>query len=273
MLAQAMPTGGAGSTVAARVPPLSYPPPRASRKPNTGVAVPRRTTALTALTCLVTSLTLRAAPAAAQIIRVPRSGEPAVWGSIGVALFQTQSIIDGRTNSVWYLDGSSAAQYRGSIEKGIGNQSTIGITGTYARVPFEYRVRSDDEPVPSPENSCARCDARVDVSSLALSFHAGGGLGLHQVIEAQAGVTRFTGLRADDGRKLAPLSGDTDLSFALGYGFGYALSPRLQIALVQDFGFVLHQRDGLRGGDRSTIQQRTTRLGVRYGLVGRRPGV
>jgi hypothetical protein len=248
-------------------PPLSYPPSRASRKPITGVAVSRRTTAFAILTCLA----LLAAPAGAQIIRVPRSSDPVVWTSVGVALLQTQSVVDGRTNSVWDLDGSSAAQYRASIEMPIANQSTIGITGTYARMPFEYRLRSTDAPV--PDESCTRCDAHLDVSSIALAFHAGGGLGLHQVIEAQAGVTRYSNLRADDGRTLAPTSGDTDLSFAFGYGVGYAVSPRFQITLVQDFGFALHQRDGLGGGERSTVQQRMTRLGVRYGLGSKRPGI
>jgi len=229
--------------------------------------VPRRTTAFAILTCLA----VLAGPAGAQIIRVPQRSDPLVWTSAGVALFQTQSVVDGRTNGVWDLDGSSAAQYRASIEMPIANQSTIGIVGTYARVPFEYRLRSAD--APPAEGACARCDAHLDVTSVALAFHAGGGLGLHQVIEAQAGVTRYSNLRADGGGALPPTSGDTDLSFAFGYGFGYAVSPRFQITLVQDFGFALHQRDGLGGGERSTVQQRMTRLGVRYGLGSRRPGV
>jgi hypothetical protein len=267
------PSRGGGSAVASTVPPLSYPPPRASRKPITGVAVSRRTTAFAVLTCLSTCLPVLAEPAGAQIIKVRRSGVPVAWTSAGVSLFQSQTVVDGRTNSIWVLEESSAAQYRASIEMPIANQSTIGIVGAYARMPFEYRLRSADEPVPSPANSCTRCDAHLDVSSIALAFHAGGGLGLHQVIDAQAGVTRFHNLRADDGRALAPTSGDTDLSFAFGYGVGYATSARFQITLVQDFGFAFHQRDGLSGGERSTIQQRMTRLSVRYGLGSRKPSV
>jgi len=217
-------------------------------------------------------LSLLAAPAGAQIITLPRSGEPVVWASAGIGLFQTAGVVDGRTNSVWDI-GTSTAQYRASIETGIGNQSSVGLTGTFASVPFEYRRRSAEAPVPAPENSCDRCDARLDVSSLALSFHAGGGPGLHQVIEAQAGVTRFANFRADDGRELAPLSGDRDLSFAFGYGFGYSVGPRFQISVVQDFGFVFHQREGLPANQGGTVQQRTTRLNVRYGVGSRKPGV
>jgi hypothetical protein len=211
-----------------------------------------------------------AAPAGAQIIKVPRAAEPAVWTSLGVALFQTQGVNDGRTRSAWDLGGSSAAQYRGSLEWATRNQSSIGLVGTFARVPFRYLHRSANEPPPVP---CDRCDAHVDISSLGLQFHIGGGPGLHQVIQVQGGVTRYSNFRADeDGQRLAPES-DQDLSFTLGYGFGYSVSPRFQISVVQDFGFVLHQREGLSGNERSTIQQRTTRLNVRYGLFRQKPKV
>ena len=224
-----------------------------------------------ALVTLVAALALpsAAAPAGAQIIRVPRSAEPAVWTSLGIALFQTQGLTDGRTNAVWDLGRSSAVQYRGSIEWAIRNQSSIGIVGTYARLPFRYFHRSTTEQPPVP---CDGCDAHVDVTSLALQFHAGGGPGLHQVLQAQGGITRYSNLRADDGPRLAPRA-DQDLSFALGYGFGYSISPRFQISIVQEFGAALHQREGLAGNEGSTIQQRSTRLTVRYGLFRQKPKV
>jgi hypothetical protein len=232
-----------------------------------GAAAPLARLALGALGALL--VIACAAPADAQIIRVPRVAEPAVWTSLGVALFQTQGVTDGRTNSAWDLGRSSAAQYRGSLEWAIRNQASIGLVGTFARVPFRYYHRSPTEPPPVP---CDRCDAHVDISSLGLQFHVGGGLGLHQVIQAQAGITRYSNLRADNGLRLAPRS-DQDLSVAVGYGFGYSVSPRFQISIVQDFGFVLHQREGLNGDEGSTIQQRTTRLNVRYGLFRQKPKV
>ena len=277
---------GPGSAVAGPVPPLSYPPPSATRKPNTGVAVPRvvpraaapsapaafesiRRSSRAHLTLGALLVIACAAPAGAQIIKVPRAAEPAVWTSLGIALFQTQGVDDGRTRSAWDMARSSAAQYRGSLEWAIRNQASIGLVGTFARVPFRYLHRSDEEPPPVP---CPRCDAHLDISSLGLQFHVGGGLGLHQVIQAQAGITRYSNLRADNGLRLAPRS-DQDLSFAVGYGFGYSVSPRFQISIVQDFGFVLHQREGLSGNEGSTIQQRTTRLNVRYGLFRQKPKV
>jgi hypothetical protein len=223
------------------------------------------------VTCITLALLCAAAPARAQIIKLPRSAEPRVWTTLGASLYQMGGVVDGRTESVWDLGRSSALQYRGALEWGIRNQTSVGLTGTYARLPFRYYRRSADAPV---ETSCDGCDAHVDISSLALSFHVGGGTGLHQVLEGQAGITRFANFRADDDdRDLAPLGGDRDLSFAFGYGFGYGVSERLQITLVQDFGVLFHQRTGLAGNEGSTIQQRVTRLSVRYGLFRQRPGV
>ena len=239
--------------------------PQANRGP--AVVIARVTCVTIALLC---ALAAAAAPARAQIIRLPRNAEPRVWTSAGVSLYQMGGVVDGRTQSVWDLGRSSAVQFRGSLEWGIRNQSSVGLTGTHARLPFRYFGLPPDA---GNAATCDQCDAHVDVSSLALSFHAGGGAGLHQVIEAQAGVTRFANFRADDGRALAPLGGDRDLSFAFGYGVGYGFGPRVQVTLVQDFGMVMHQRTGLAGNEGSTIQQRMTRLGVRYGLFRRRPGV
>jgi hypothetical protein len=212
---------------------------------------------------------LAPARAGAQIIKVPSQGEPAVWTSLSVALFQTGDVIDGRSRSVWDLSRSSAAQYWGTVEWAIRNQSSVGLAAGWARVPFRYFHRSAAEPPPVP---CDGCDAHVDIGSLALLFHAGGGSGFHQVIEAQAGVTRYSNLRSDDGARLAPRS-DQDFSFTIGYGFGYSLSNRLQVSLVQDFGWTLHQQDGLANNESRTAQQRSTRLGVRYGLLRQKPKV
>ena len=222
------------------------------------------------VTCLTLALLCVAAPVRAQIIRVPRSAEPRVWTSLGASFYQMDGIVDGSSDSVWDLEVNSGIQYRGAIEWGIRNQTSLGVTGTYVSLPFRYYARSAETP---PETSCNGCGADVNISSLVLSLHVGGGPGLHQVIEAQAGVTRFADFRADDGRELAPLDGDSDASLAVGYGIGYSFSNRLQVTVVQDFGVLFHQRTGLSSGEGSTIQQRVTRLGLRYGLFRQRPGV
>jgi hypothetical protein len=196
-----------------------------------------------------------------QVMRLPGSGEPAYWTSLSAGLFQTQAVLDGRTQTVW--DFGQGVQYRASIEQAIGNQSSIGVTGTYARLPLTF---TELAPATDVSSCGGGCDAHADVTSLTGSFHAGGGQGFHQVIDLAVGVTRFAHFRADDtDRRLGP-DGDTDFSFMVGYGFGYSLSPRTQIVLVQEYGSAFHQGDGLRGSDRRMNQQYTTRLGARFGI-------
>ena len=68
--------------------------------------------------------------------------------------------------------------------------------------------------------------------------------------------------------KLGPASTDKDFTFALGYGFGYAFSPRFGIDLVQDVTTVWHQKDGLAAGDDSSTRIQGTRVVGRLGLGG-----
>ena len=192
-----------------------------------------------------------------QILGVPQNGgEPAFWGSVSIGLLQLGTVDDGETQSSW--DFGTGAQYRAALEWGIGRQSSIGVTATHARMPLSYFSTS--------EPTCTRCNAHADVQSANASFHAGGGAGFHQIVEIQAGFTRFGNFRTDQGDAELPPSADTDFSFGLGYGFGYGFSERMQVMFVQDYTTSLHQRDGLPGGSRSTTQHLITRLGLRYGI-------
>jgi hypothetical protein len=65
---------------------------------------------------------------------------------------------------------------------------------------------------------------------------------------------------------------NADLSFDIGYGIGYTLSPRAQASLVQEFGFIVHPGNG-SGSSSSTVQNRVMRLGIRFGLGTKRAGV
>jgi hypothetical protein len=94
-------------------------------------------------------------------------------------------------------------------------------------------------------------------------------VGLHQVIEVSAGVVEFRNFRPrDTDDSLGPPDGDRDFTFALGYGFGFGFSTRAQIALVQDFGYTFHQRDGLPASSSRTTMNRSTRIGLRIGFGG-----
>lgn len=207
----------------------------------------------------------------AQIIRPPRGGAPIAWASFSTGLFQAQNVLDGRTDTAWRLDQSSGLAFRGSLEYGMRGGASFGVVGGFVRMPFEYFSGLESAGGPVPE--CQPCDAHVDIMSLGGLFHIGGGDGLHQVIEVSAGVTHYRNFSNDEsgGSDLVPES-DTDLSFAIGYGFGYSLNQRLAFTLVQDYGIVLHQGEDLPNNASRTASQRVTRLGVRMAMGSRRGG-
>ena len=57
-----------------------------------------------------------------------------------------------------------------------------------------------------------------------------------------------------------------DLSGGVGYGFGYAFSPDMQITLVQEGFLSVHQRTGVAGGESTLGRQFILRLGTRFGF-------
>jgi hypothetical protein len=204
-----------------------------------------------------------ATPVSAQVFRIQRT--PAAWIGFGVGAFNANDVADGKTNTVWDFGDATSAQYRASLEKEIRNGSALGITGTYVRAPIIYR---GDAVNPA---SCGACDAHVDLYALYATFHAGGGLGFHQVIDAGAGVMSYQNFRRDsDGAELAPNSPQRDFSFTFAYGFGYAVSPRAHVNLVQEYGFTIHESEGTSSAASNTLRFSTTRLALRLGFGGRR---
>lgn len=219
---------------------------------------------------LAACLAFAAAPVEAQIIRPPSGGEPTIWLSFSPGLFQTQTVLDGRTDTAWEFGNNSALSLRGSLELAMGRGAAFGVVGTYANMPLQYWSGLQGRPGPVPE--CQPCDAHAKIMSLAGIFHIGGGDGLHQVIEVSAGVTQYRDFETDDGGSSLPPQSDTDLSFTIGYGFGYSITPRFRFTLVQDYGVVVHQGEGLSNDQGKTSSQRVTRIGVRMGVGARRGG-
>ncbi|HZO18771.1 MAG TPA: hypothetical protein VFB46_07290 [Gemmatimonadaceae bacterium] len=198
-----------------------------------------------------------AAEATAQVLQLPRARRAVFATSIWAGYVDPGNVADGRTDTDWIF--SDGLGWRASLEYGIGRGSTLGVVGSFTRLPLEVRSRTD----------ASTREAEGDILSLEALFHAGGEIGLHQVIEVSAGVREFRNFRADgSGEKLGPVSGDRDLTFALGYGFGFGFSSRAQIALVQDFGYTFHQREGLPASSSRTAQHRSTRIGLRIRLGG-----
>lgn len=188
--------------------------------------------------------------------RGPIANEPTFWVQLGAGVYGANGISDGATNSTWDFGEGTDWQYRLAAEKVLQNQFSLGGVLTYVNVPFVYTG-----------NACGRCDAHLDLTTVGASFHAGGGTGLHQVLEVSAGAALYRNLHRDsDGTKLPPTGGNVDPFVTFGYGFGYAFNPTMQISIVQDYGLVLHERTGLSNEQSNTLTQHTTRLNFRMGL-------
>lgn len=205
--------------------------------------------------------------------RMPGLGvrEPSTWVTVGAGFFTGNGVNDGRTASTWDFGNSTNYQYRGSLERTIGDRASIGLIGTYVRVPFIYS--STAILPPGDGATCGTCGAHLDMMTLSLGFHIGGGPGFHQVIEGNGGVARYSGLKRDeDGADLAPTGGNLDPIFSFGYGFGYGFGQNTQINLVQDLGIALHEKTGLANGVRNTNSVRTLRFTARFGFGTRARG-
>jgi hypothetical protein len=214
-------------------------------------------------------LFLAAAPVGAQIMNVPQGSlarEPGFFLATTVGLPTIQSVKDGRTGTIW--DFSQSIEFGAALERSLGHGSAFGIVATYSKVPLHYL---DSSVVSTGIANC--CNAHVDVVTAGAQFTSGGGVGFHQVIMISLGVIAFQNFdvkyNGSAGSPGAPPQRDIDPRLAVGYGFGYGLSARSEVFLLQEYGVALHQGDGLQGNDRRQYQQQTTRVGFRLGAGSR----
>ena len=194
--------------------------------------------------------------------RAPIPAEPATWVTLSAGLFNGNTVDDGATGSEWRLGQATNPEIRLAAERSLQGQSgiSIGVAGTYTHAPFTYVGGGGS-------SSCTQCAAHLDLVSLGVSFHAGGGIGLHQVLEASAGALQYRNFKRDsDSSPLAPVGGNIDPYFTFGYGFGYTINPTTQVSVVQDFGLALHERTGLTSEQSNSLRLRTIRLNLRYGF-------
>jgi hypothetical protein len=196
--------------------------------------------------------------AGAQIMRLPRSTDPGSFLTLAIGLRQQQPVTDGSTSSSW--DFGQGIEYRGTLEHNMRGGTTVGVAVTHANMPLTYR------------STLVATDAHATVRSYMFTVHGGGTRGFHQVFDIGAGITRYSNFRRDQDDQViagAPAT-DNDLTFALGYGLGYAFSSRSQVTLVQEYGLVIHQNEGLSGSASRSSQTYITRIGMRIGMGSRR---
>lgn len=223
------------------------------------------------------TVTMGAATLEAQMPRRPSaySNNPGFWLTAGVSGFRANTVNDGVSSSIWDFGNSTNLAYRGSIEKGGNNGSSFGLAGSWSHVPFLY-ASTLTTPGAGGGVQCASstqsCDAHLDLMTLVATFHSGGGMGFHQVLELNGGVVAYRNLKRDsDGAKLTPTGGNIDPLFALGYGFGYGLSDRTNIDILSDYSFAIHERKSLSNGTSNTNSMPGLRVSLRMGFGGGAP--
>jgi hypothetical protein len=201
--------------------------------------------------------------------RVYATNDPKVWVSGGIGGFRANIVNDGMTSSTWNFGNSTRFQYRGSLEAGMANGSSFGVAGSWARVPFVYSSSSVIPPVGGGAQ-CSSCDAHLDMMTLVATFHSGSGLGFHQLVELDGGVVAYRNLKQDsDGARLAPVNGNIDPLFSLGYGFGYGLNDRTNLDFLSTYTLAIHEGKGNSNGVSNTNSMPSLRLSLRMGF-GRR---
>jgi hypothetical protein len=203
---------------------------------------------------VVCALVAGAEVAQAQIIGREQvfSREPIGWVSLGIGWMQQGAFNDPETGDGWDFGG--APLWRATLEFPVARGATFGVAGTIAKVPLIF-----------DGSTCSRCDADANVSQVLGLFRLGGGSGLHQVIDVQAGITMFSNFReVDSGTRLGTGEMSQAFTFGIGYGFGYPLSPRTHVTLGQDWGLIILKRQP--GTSQQTVQQASTRIGIRFGL-------
>jgi hypothetical protein len=211
-------------------------------------------------------MAISGAPLSAQRgrrINVP--GNPSIWFSAGIAGFTANGVNDGRTSSTWDFGNSTNLQYNASLERVISSGLSLGVAGSFARVPFLYT--GPQAPFATGGTACGTCNAHLDMSTLLGTLHLGGTAGIYQVIDLNAGIVMYNNLQEDGTHsKLAPTGGNMDPYFSLGYGIGYGLSKTTQIEFVPDYAIAIHERNGLSNGVSNTNSTRSLKLAVRMGF-------
>ena len=187
--------------------------------------------------------------AGAQIMRRPVSRPVVNWAGASIGLVQGFGVADGTTSSAWNF-GSGLA-YAARLEHPLqGGALGFGVQASYARLPLSY------------SSSSFNGDAKATVTELTAVLRYGAGYSFHPIYELQAGAIGFSDFRSTGVTPEVKLSTSTDYDpkFAIGYGFGFGLSSRASIDIVQELGWIFHQRDGLSGSS-SYPRMTVTRLG------------
>jgi hypothetical protein len=145
------------------------------------------------------------------------------------------TIDDGTTGNQWRL--GYTAQIRATFEKTIQRGVTAGVSAGFSTPPIDY--------IGTSFNSFASCGgeclANADVAQYLAFIRVGGGMGIHALYNAEAGVTEFSNFRTQSTNAiLDPTSPAYDFTFGLGGGVAYGFSATADAYVEEEGDFVLH---------------------------------
>jgi hypothetical protein len=206
-----------------------------------------------------TLLATLAAPAAAQILKVPSPSEngPPISLNATFGFLQTQGRFDGQSGAYWNL--GDALMYRATLDYGI-RAGAIGLTAGLASVPIR-RVGGS-----APPNS--RGD--IQLREFLATFRTVEGEGFYQIVEVSMGLGQWAGYSGTDVLTTEEQKTRTAFALVVGYGFGISMGKRASFTLVQDYSTLWGSAKGLPSGEPRSVRQYTTRVGLRYRIRGQR---
>ena len=169
---------------------------------------------------LVMAAPMHAIAAQVQPLPDPRT-TPVTWVSASGALIDMQSFYGGANGEAW--NWGSGVQLRGTLERALRRDMTVGLAGSFARLPLTVSG-----------GGCNPCegDGTVWTAMGVLRLGGGGGIGFHSAFEASVGAAGFTNLPGP-GVLFAPDAGSSGSeahssivpAVAAAYGVGYTLNP------------------------------------------------
>ena len=175
-----------------------------------------------------------------------------VMASVGY--FIAQNRYDGVSAMPWYF--GDAMLYRVSVDMAFG-PGTFGVAGSLASVPLQR----DNSPTSNGE---------IQLRQVMAVFRSPEPRQLGQVVEIGLGLSQYANYSGTDvvtGEDAKPRNA---VAFSLGYGFAIPLGERWGITLMQDYVTAIGSREGLPAGAKRSQEQYTTRLGLRWRVLGAR---
>jgi hypothetical protein len=199
---------------------------------------------------------LLARPVEAQLIKVPTSDEVSrpitVHGSAGY--FITQNRFDGQSGLPWYL--GDGWQYR--VGGDVGTQlGSFGVAATFASVAIQ-------------RGNSAASVGDIQQRQFLATFRSPEPRGFGQVIDIGVGLSQWLNYSGTDVLSAEDAEARNGVALVLGYGLSIPLGSRAIVTLAQDYSTVIGSANGLPAGARRAQEQYTTRIGLRWRVLGAR---